>query len=87
MLQERSSNYYTLVVIVPGVLITLLSFCVFFAEPEACDSLAYGITVVVISMLNQIVLVGVVPVCGELLWVDIFIVLNYCNVYLVPCTL
>merc|ERR550514_2502363 len=68
----RASNYYTLVVLFPGVLITLLAFAVFWMEPEASDALAYGITVVLASELTKIVLVGIIPVCGELLWVEIF---------------
>ena len=69
---KRASYYYTMLIVVPSLLITLLSFAVFFTQPEACDALAYGITVVLASELMKIVLVGVLPICGETVWIELF---------------
>ena len=39
----------------PGILITSLSFAVFYLEPEACDALAYGVTVVLANEISKLV--------------------------------
>ena len=73
---NRASYYYTMLIVVPSILITLMSFAVFYTQPEACDALAYGITVVLASELMKIVLVGVLPVCGETVWIELFSQVN-----------
>lgn len=73
---SRSSFYYTSLVVIPGIMITIASFAVFFTEPEACDALAYGITVVLASEISKIVLVEVLPVCGETVWAELFAQVN-----------
>ena len=73
---NRSSYYYTMLIVVPSILITLMSFAVFYTQPEACDALAYGITVVLASELMKIVLVEVLPVCGETVWIELFSQVN-----------
>jgi hypothetical protein len=36
----------------------------------------YGIGVIIVNLLSNMNLMGVVPVCGEVLWVDLFAVNN-----------
>ena len=74
----RSTQFYLLTIIVPICIITILSFVVFWAPPGAADALGYGITVIVVVMLMQVVLLDLLPICGELLWVDLFIFVNTC---------
>ena len=73
----------------PGILITSLSFAVFYLEPEACDALAYGVTVVLANEISKLALVGAIPVCGESLWTDLFSTTNtlFCVVALVESVL
>lgn len=66
----RTSSYYILIIIYPGILITLLSFAVFWTSTESSDSLEYGIGVIVVNLLSHIILVGLLPKCGETLWVE-----------------
>ena len=75
---ERSSVFYYTIILVPGVLITLLSFAVFWSETESADPLGYGVTIIVVNLLSNIVLLEMLPVCGELLWVDMFSLTNTC---------
>ena len=73
---NHSDYYYTLSFVFPGMLITALSFAVFYTEPEACDALAYGVTVVLANEISKIALVGSIPVCGETLWTELFSLTN-----------
>ena len=70
--------------VAPTSVVTILSFVVFWAPPASADALGYGITVIVVVILMQVVLIGLLPICGELLWVDLFIFLNtgFCMVSL-----
>ena len=68
---SRATSFYDVLIIVPGILLTLLSFCVFTVGNDSnFDQLAYGISVIIVSLLSQFLVVNMVPVCGELLWID-----------------
>ena len=73
---NHADYYYTLFFVFPGMLITALSFAVFYIEPEACDALAYGVTVVLANEISKLALVGSIPVCGESLWTELFSLTN-----------
>jgi len=73
---QRQSDFYVVVIIVPVIITTLLAFVVFFAPTDAADALGYGISVIVVVILQRVVLSAFLPVCGELLWVDVFIAVN-----------
>ena len=72
----RASLFYFTVTIIPGILITLLSFAVFWTDTNSADALSYGITVIVVNLLSSIVLLAMLPICGELIWIDIFALTN-----------
>ena len=63
---------YFPLVLFPGVLITLLSFAVFFTDTASADALGYGIGVIVVNLLSNFILLGMLPVAGEMLWVDLY---------------
>lgn len=73
---KRAGTFYTFMYILPGVVVTLLSFAVFFIDTAAADPMSYGITVIVVNFLSQLVLVNMLPVCGELIWIDLFYIVN-----------
>ena len=73
---QRAHLFYTLVIILPTMLITLLSFAVFWSDPSAADSLGYGVNIIVVSVLMQVVVITYLPVCGEILWIDLFLIIN-----------
>ena len=69
-------GFYGLYYIFPSIFLTFLSFTVFWAETASADALGFGISVLVVVMLLNIVLIGMVPVCGEMLWLDLFSIIN-----------
>lgn len=73
---DRAQSYFVFLLFVPGVAITLLSFAVFFTDTASADALGYGIGVIVVNLLLTNILVGVLPACGEVIWVDIFALVN-----------
>ena len=72
----RSHAAYVTIVIFPGILITLLSFLVFLTDTGSADALGYGIGVIIVNLLSNFILMDKVPICGEILWVDLFAFLN-----------
>lgn len=62
--------------VMAGFLVTMLSFAVFFTDTASADPLGYGIGTIVVVLLNNLVLIGMLPVCGELLWIDLYMLLN-----------
>jgi len=76
---SRASSFYDTLIVTPGILLTLLSFCLFaIGNNSGFDKLGYGISVIVVSLLSQVFVVNMVPICGELLWLDLF---NSINAY------
>ena len=43
---------------------------------DDADALGYGIGVIVVNLLSTSILLDRLPVCGEILWVDLFALLN-----------
>ena len=69
---SRSTSFYTLLLIIPGALTTLLSFAVFWIPTSVADPLGYGISVIIVALLSNIILLQLLPVCGETLWIDLY---------------
>ena len=73
---QREPLAYFSIVLLPGVVITVLSFFVFLTDTGSADALGYGIGVIVVNLLSNLTLLGMLPICGELLWVDLFSIAN-----------
>ncbi|CAK9113986.1 Acetylcholine receptor subunit alpha-type acr-16 [Durusdinium trenchii] len=73
---NRASFYYDLLVILPTVLITYLSFGVFFMSFEVGERLSFGITLLLVVEVMKATVATFIPVCGETLWVDLFMLVN-----------
>ena len=65
-----------MVIIVPTIIITILSFVVFFLPTGEQDALGFGITIIVVVILMHVVMIGMLPVCQEPLWINYFVTLN-----------
>ena len=52
---RREPLAYFSIVILPGVVITLLSFFVFLTDTASADALGYGIGVIVVNLLSNLV--------------------------------
>ena len=86
---RREGMFYTFASILPGISVTVLSFAVFFADTASADALGYGITVLVVNLLLNVVIATMLPVCGELIWLDLFSLVNtiFCFIALAQSTL
>ena len=69
---DRGSAYYWLLVIYPGLLITCLAMTVFFMSPGLTERISYATTLLLVNEVSKVTIAGLVPVCGELLWIEIF---------------
>ena len=76
---SRQDVYHQLLILVPGILLTTLSQTVFFMSPTSMERLSFGITLILANEVTRITIAAYVPVCGELLWVDMFLLL--CTVF------
>jgi hypothetical protein len=85
----RASTFYLFLQIIPGILVTFLSFSVFWAPSGASDAMSFGVAIIIVTILSNVVLLDIIPICGELLWIDIFSVLNtlFCCISLLQSAL
>ena len=73
---RRASLFYVSLVCIPQILVTFLSFVVFWAPTAVFNPMQYGISCVIVALLGNIVLVRLLPICGEWLWIDLFSLVN-----------
>jgi len=73
---NRAGAFYLLIVIFPGIAITLCAFAVFWSDTSSADALGYGAAMIMANLLSQIALLDMLPICGEILWLDIFTLVN-----------
>ena len=72
----RARSFYVYVIILPTISITILSFAVFWLPSVTADALSYGLTILVVVILMQVVMINMLPVCEEPLWIYIFVLSN-----------
>jgi hypothetical protein len=77
---NRATSYYVNFYMWPAVLVTFLSFGAFFMSPDVGERLGYGITLVLTVEVGKAVFHEMLPVCGEMLWIEMFntIALIFC---------
>ena len=73
---HRASQYYFHLLLWPYIALTSLSFLVFFMSHEVGERLGFGITLILAIEVSKTVFSGMVPVCGEALWLELFSALN-----------
>ena len=73
---RRATSYYLDLVITPTIILTILSFGVFFMSFEVGERLGYGITLVLTIEVTKVVILSFIPVCGESLWITEFLRCN-----------
>ena len=74
---SRHSFYYVMLLQVPGAMITLLSFTVFFLDVKASgERLGLGSTLMLTMLVLSLIASDKLPACGELLWIQILNALN-----------
>ena len=77
-IKRTSTTYFVLAIILPGVLITLLSFCPLWLDvTKSGERISFGATML-LTILVLMTLVGeVVPKCGEMLWIHLINWVNF----------
>ena len=75
---DRSSFYYVNFALLPSIVLTVLSFAVFFMSFKVGERLSYGITIILAIEVNRMTLAGMIPICGELLWIELFFWVSGC---------
>lgn len=73
---ERATFHYGTLILFPTILITYLSFGVFFMSHEVGERLSFGITLLLVVEVMRTSVAAFVPICGELLWIDLFMLVN-----------
>jgi len=71
-LKRKSKDYY-LNYFAPMIMITLISFTVFHMSFEVGERLGFGITTLLTIELIKSTLTTLLPTCGEILWVSMFL--------------
>ena len=73
---RRAAFYYGVTLIIL-MLFTLLSFSVFFMSFAVGERLGVGVTLVLTIEFARGSLAATLPICGEWLWIEIFVLINY----------
>jgi len=69
----RQSTAYVLLIEVPGVILTLLSFLSFWLDvTQVGERLGFGVTLLLGNQLLMQIVATVTPLCGEMMWIEIF---------------
>jgi len=83
---RRPKIYYFWAVEFPGILITVVSFCVFWLDASNCgERLGFGVTLLLAVEVTKIVTNELLPICGEMLWIELLLLMNeaFCVIALI----
>mmetsp|Transcript_16775 Transcript_16775/g.49715 ORF Transcript_16775/g.49715 Transcript_16775/m.49715 type:complete len:361 (-) Transcript_16775:189-1271(-) len=75
-IRRNASFFYFYVLIFPPTTLAILAISVFFVSPAVGERLSFGVTLVVASQFGKLVVMQLMPICSELLWVDVFLLIN-----------
>lgn len=74
---KRADGYYFYLLELPGIMITLLSFTVFFLDVSATgERLGFGSTMMLTMLVLSLIASDKTPVCGETLWIGLLLQIN-----------
>jgi hypothetical protein len=74
---SRPHLYYFWAIEFPGFLLTLVSFAVFWLDAANCgERLGLGVTLLLAVEVTKIVTNELLPVCGEMLWIELLLLVN-----------
>ena len=74
---DRAPKFYSFFALVPSFALTLVSFSVFFMGLHVGERLGVGVTLVLLIEVAKVAMSEMIPVCGELIWMDLFTFLNF----------
>jgi len=79
---KRASFFYLNVAILPPIALTITSFGVFFMSYEVGERLGFGITLILAMEVTKVVIADFLPVCGEMMWIEVLLGINTWFTYL-----
>ena len=68
----RASKHYDMKLIMMNIVLTYLSFGVFFLDPKTGERLQFSTTLLLTVVAADSLVTGVVPVCAPILWIEWF---------------
>jgi hypothetical protein len=75
---RKSMTYYILTILLPGCIITFLSFGPFWLDvSKSGERISFGATMLLTILLLMTIVAETVPKCGEMLWLDLFNWVNF----------
>lgn len=74
---KRATSYYSYIALFPLVAFTAMSFGVFFMSFQVGERLGIGVTSVLTIEVSKVTFSPMVPVCGEMLWLELFFLVNF----------
>ena len=81
--------YYMLTLWLPPVFLAILAFSTLFISPAAGERLGYGVTVYLASQFAKGIQQLLMPICKEVVWIDIYIFFHeifYFSILMTSCT-
>ena len=77
-IKRKSMTYYFLIILLPGCIITFLSFCPFWLDVhKSGERISFGATMLLTILLLMTIVAEAVPKCGEMLWLHLFNWVNF----------
>ena len=73
---QRTAFYYLTMTLLPICLFTFMSFAVFFMSFQVGERLGFGVTLCLVSEVSKTIFSAYIPVCGELLWIELYLNVN-----------
>mmetsp|Transcript_26161 Transcript_26161/g.39206 ORF Transcript_26161/g.39206 Transcript_26161/m.39206 type:complete len:563 (+) Transcript_26161:121-1809(+) len=68
----RANRHYITFSIFPTIIFTLMSFGQFAIHVKSGERLSFSITIVLITVAQSIVTADILPVCNEMIWLNVF---------------
>ena len=80
---NRKSRAYFLLLEIPGIMLTILSFLTFWLDvTQSGERLGFGVTLLLGNQLLMQISATVLPLCGEMLWIELFNWINFVFVFI-----
>jgi len=77
---SRAAKHYELKIIVTNIVLTYLSFGVFFLDPRTGERIQTSVTILLTIVAADALVTGVVPTCSPMLWIEYFYMVCWCFV-------
>ena len=81
-MKPNTRFYFNVMTIIPTIVFTVFSFAVFFMSFQVGERLGYGVTLALTAEVSKATMASLIPVAGELLWIELFFAMNLCFTFI-----